>query len=217
LGLKIDLSLRTFIPRPETEYWVASAIEYLASAKCDDLKVLDLCCGSGCVGISVLKKIKGSCVRFVDIDPRAVRQTRINLKLNAIDSKRAKVTQGDLFEKLPSDACYDAILANPPYIDKKRAGEVQSTVLKYEPPAALWGGGKNGMSLITKIIAASKRFLADGGVLYLEFDASQRDQIESLLIKRGYVQIEFFKDQFEKLRFARAVVTRHLDKSGKYI
>lgn len=205
LGLKIDLSQRVLIPRPETEFWVRLAIKYLAASKRKDLKILDMCCGSGCIGIAALKKLPGSCVRFVDIDPRAIKQTKINIRQNGIEAKRSKVTQGSLFEKLPADACYDAILANPPYVDKKRIGEVQPSVIKYEPLSALWGGGKNGLSFIKRIINTSRRFLAEGGALFLEFDESQRDEIRLMLAKRNFVDIEFFKDQFERWRFVKAV------------
>jgi len=202
-GLKIDLSLKTFIPRPETEFWTRSAINYLQQQKIKEPKILDLCCGSGCIGIAVLKKIKNSCVRFVDIDPRAVKQTKINIALNGIDSRRAKVTKSDLFKNLPRGAAYDAILTNPPYIDKKRSGEIQLSVINYEPAMALFGGGKNGLRIIKQIITDAPKYLKENGSLFLEFDQSQKDEIVQLLQKRGFSDIEFFKDQFGQFRFVR--------------
>ena len=213
LGLKIDLTQKTFIPRPETEFWTAAAIKHLAGSGQKDLKILDLCCGSGCVGVAALKKLKTSCVRFVDIDGRASRQTKINVKLNGIDPRRTKITRSDLFDKLPADARYDAILANPPYIDKKRSAQVQLSVTKYEPAIALWGGGKNGLSAIKKIITGARHYLY-GGLLYLEFDAAQRGDIEKMLSAAGYGEIEFASDKFARCRFVKAVFC-NLDKKQK--
>lgn len=202
LGLKIDLSLKTFIPRPETEFWTQSAINYLRQQKIKEPKILDLCCGSGCIGIAILKKIKNSCVRFVDIDPRAIKQTKININLNGIDLHRVKVTKSDLFKNLPRGAAYDAILANPPYIDKKRSREIQPSVINYEPVIALFGG-KNGLKIIKQIIVGAPKYLKENGVLFLEFDQSQKEDIAQLLQKYGFSNIEFFKDQFGQYRFVR--------------
>lgn len=206
LGCKIDLSCKTLIPRPETEFWAQAAINYVLQKKIKEPKILDLCCGSGCLGVAALKKIKNSCVRFVDIDIKAIKQTKINLQINKIDKKRAKVAKSDLFEKLPKDAEYDAIFVNAPYCDKKRIGEFGEGVLKYEPGIALWGGGKKGLGIIKKIIKQAKRFLADGGALFLEFDPSQELEIKDSLKNAAYKKTELRRDQYGKTRYAVAEI-----------
>ncbi|MFH2109465.1 MAG: methyltransferase, partial [Patescibacteria group bacterium] len=89
LGCTIDLSLKPLIPRPETEYWVNQVMKgknrvLPESGSTRMVKALDLCCGSGCIGIALLKHLSNISVDFVDIDDNALKQTEINLKLNLI-------------------------------------------------------------------------------------------------------------------------------------
>jgi release factor glutamine methyltransferase len=200
LGCVINLSHRVFIPRPETEFWAEAAIKDLAGRPV--LAVLDMFSGSGCVGIAVLKKIKNSTVDFCDADPRAVKQIKKNLKINKIDKKRYRVYRSDMFKELAPDALYGAILANPPYVDYGRIGEVQTTVLDHEPHLALFSE-KNGMAAIEKFLAQAKNHLAEGGVAYLEFDAAQTGRIEKVLKKENYSSWRILRDQFGRDRFAR--------------
>ncbi len=200
LGCKIDLSFRTFIPRLETGFWVEAAINELKSRPA--LAVLDLFSGSGCVGIAVLKKIKESSVDFCDIEPRALRQIKKNLKINKIDKKRYRVYCSDIFEKLPKEKLYDAILANPPYVDPDRVNEIQATVFDYEPHVALFSK-KNGMAAIEKFLTQAKKHLGRSGVVYMEFDGAQAGLIGAILKKEKYSSWRIFRDQFERKRFVR--------------
>lgn len=204
LGCRIDLSKRTFIPRPETEFWVARAIAELKTSAKAELYVLDMCAGSGCVGIAVLKKLKNANVRFAEIDPLAVSQIRINVEQNAIDPKRVRIARSDLFGAIPGDAHYDMILANPPYVDPKRIGEVQPSVFNFEPRIALFGG-RLGLEVVRKVAAKARHYLCPGGILFLEFDPDQRDKIEAMLKLSRYSHFEFCRDQFDRWRFVKAV------------
>ena len=167
LGCKINLSKRTFIPRVETEYWVKKAIQELRiknknlafsenldsrPSRIRELKILDMFAGSGCIGIAILKACPEFCRRvdFADIDKKAISQIKINLKLNRISQKRYKIYRSNLFEKLKGKT-YNFIFANPPYVAKDRIGEVQKSVLKYEPKKALFSG-KKGLNYIKKLL-----------------------------------------------------------------
>ncbi|MDO8503072.1 MAG: methyltransferase, partial [bacterium] len=143
LNCRIDLSKWAFMPRTETEFWVKKAISKIKSDENTSrrIKVLDMFAGSGCIGIAVLKNIKNSQVDFVDIDKKAIEQIKINLKLNRIASSRYKIYQSDLFKKLKNKK-YGYTFANPPYVAEDRIGEVQPSVLEYEPKKALFGGKK---------------------------------------------------------------------------
>lgn len=202
LGCKIDLSRRVLIPRPESEFWTEAAINDLKKTKNDDLRILDIFSGSGCVGIAAAKYLPDARVDFSDIDKSAIGQININLDINRIGRNRAEVFESDIFEKIPPANRYDAILANPPYIDPARIGEVQESVLDHEPRIALFSGG-GGLETIKKFLRRAIDFLKPEGFIYLEFDASQMEAVEDMAESIGYLSISFFKDQFGVWRFAK--------------
>ena len=183
LGIKIDLSKRPLIPRPETEYWV----KWFINQNHGKIKCLDLFSGSGCVGVAILKNIKGSICHFGEIDDSFIEQIKINCR--DIDSDRYRIIKTDIFSEITEK--YDYILANPPYVAENRISEVGKDVLEYEPHIALFSG-KDGMEIINKFISEVKNYLNDGGYAIMEFDPQQKDKI-----KEG----EFHKDQFGEYRF----------------
>ncbi len=205
LNIKVNLSQRVFIPRQETEYWVKKAINQIKKdtiKKLDKkIEILDIFCGSGCIGISLLKNIKNCRVDFVDIDKKAIKQTEINLKLNNISPKRFSIIKSNMFKNI--NGKYDYIFANPPYVDPHRVHEVDKKVLKYEPHPALWGG-KDGLFYINKFLKEVKNFIKPKGRVYFEFDSEQKNKIELILKKYQCctLQYNFYKDQFGKYRFA---------------
>jgi HemK-like putative methylase len=202
LGCKIGLSRRPLIPRPETEFWTQRAIADMKNA--GSIHMLDIFSGSGCVGIAAAKRLPGIKIDLADIDPAAVEQIKINLDINGIAKDRARVFESDIFTGIPRNTRYDAILANPPYIDPARIGEVQRAVLDYEPHRALFAG-KSGLEIIEKFLKQAKYFLKTGGFTYIEFDPLQKDCIGVTLKKEKYSSFEFFKDQFVRWRFAKIV------------
>ncbi|MFH1181157.1 MAG: HemK family protein methyltransferase [bacterium] len=200
LNCQIDLSRWNFRPRAETESWVKKALKKISFQKeAKLLNMLDIFAGSGCIGIAVLKNIKNSFCDFADIDERAVGQIKINLKLNKISQNRYKIYQSDLFKKIKNKK-YDYIFANPPYVATERINEVQPSVLKSEPKKALFAGRK-GLIVIKKFLTEAKNHLKKNSVIYMEFDALQKRDIENLLKKEGYKNYCFFKDQFGKYRW----------------
>jgi len=203
LNCKIDLRNRVFIPRIETEFWVARAIKTIRTSNIEHrtLKVLDIFAGSGCIGISILKNVKNLLVDFADIDKKAIEQIKINLKLNKIPSQRYRIYQSNLFEKIKNKN-YNYIFANPPYVAKERIKDVQLSVLKYEPKTSFLAG-KKGFFYIKKFLKEAKRFMKPGGIIYLEFDPEQKNDILNILKKENYKNSRFFKDQFKKWRFAK--------------
>lgn len=204
LGCKIDLSRRVLIPRPETEFWTAAAIKDLENLKKEDLRILDIFSGSGCIGVAAAKKLPAANVDLSDIDPRAVWQIKINLEINDINRNRVNIFKSDTFNDIPAGNSYDAILANPPYIDLDRIGEVQRSVLDYEPRVALFSGG-GGTEAIDKFLKEAKNFLKVRGFIYLEFDKSQANAIKKMVEAGGYSSAEFFNDQFGELRFVKII------------
>ncbi len=202
-GCRIDLSKKPFIPRLETEYWVERAIHDIQKShdrrKNVGLVCLDIFAGSGCIGVAVLKHIPQACVDFGEKDKRLLSQIRLNAKKNGIKKARYRVIQTDLFSNIKEK--YDYIFANPPYIAESKKSRVQSSVLKHEPREALFAG-KDGLDVIRLFLDRVKDFLAPKGKVYLEFDSSQKRLIERCLRKAGYQNWQFFKDQYDKWRFA---------------
>lgn len=197
LGNKIDLSLKPLIPREETEYWVSLALKEIKQGS----RCLDLFSGSGCIGISVLNAIKDSYCDFGEIDNNFIKQIEINLK--GINKDRYNIIKTNIFSNIKNK--YDYILANPPYVAKKRINEVGKDVLKYEPHIALFSG-EHGMDAITELINNGFNYLNKKGVLIIEHDESQKKQIEEIVLKNKYRKYEFCKDQFNKYRFIKIYV-----------
>ena len=195
LGVKIDLSKRPLIPREETEYWVNSFInENNKSIKC-----LDLFSGSGCVGLSILKNIEESICDFGEIDDNFIKQIKINIKINDINSNRCKVLKTNIFSGINDK--YDVILANPPYVAEDRKDEVGEDVKEFEPAIALYGG-EDGMEIIRVFLMEAREYLNEDGSIIMEFDSEQKKEIEEI-IRNIYSDYEFKKDQFDKYRFVK--------------
>src|SRR3989344_1920931 len=195
LDCRIDLSKWNFTPRPETGFWVKKAVKEIKSAEDRPPRILDMFSGSGCIGIAILKNIKNSRADFSDVGKKAVEQIKINLKLNRIPQGRYKIYKPDLFKNLPKKS-YDYIFANPPYVAKDKLKEVQPSVLQCEPKTALFGG-KKGLFYIKKFLKQAKSFLAGTGGIFLEFSPEQKKDIEKILIREGYKEYYFLKDQFK--------------------
>jgi release factor glutamine methyltransferase len=190
LNCKIDLSKKPLIPRPETEFWVQKAIEEI---KGQNLRILDIFAGSGCIGIAILKHVKNVKVDFADIKNKCV---------------GPKIIKSDVFGNIKNK--YDFIFANPPYVATKKIYDIEKSVLKYEPKSALFGG-LDGLYYVRKFLSKAKRHLIDNGNptsprlrgarIFMEFSPEQKKEIEKLLIKFGYKNFEFHKDQFNRWRW----------------
>lgn len=194
-GTKIFLDSHPLIPRPETEYLVNKIITELSDKQ--NLKILDLCAGSGCIGVALLQALPSSTVDFGELDTSHHATIIKNITENRIDINRARIYGGDLFETITDT--YDIIVTNPPYINPELSDRVGKNVLKFEPGLALFGGSK-GMQIITKIAQNAPNFLKSKGVLWIEHEPEQVEEIKQLL-----PQSEVIQDQFGVERFTRFV------------
>lgn len=206
LGCQIDLSLRPLIPRPETEYWVEQVIGEIGREKA--FQVLDLCCGSGCIGIAVLKQCSKLNVDFADVSPAAIQQTKLNVIKNNIKKERPHFFESNLFENIPLKQ-YDFILSNPPYVDP--LGEFSGD-LAFEPAQSLFAQN-HGLDLIEQIIFQSKKYLKLGGKLVLEFGKGQEKAIERMMRKAEWQEYTFRKDQFDVVRWVETRKPRAITQS----
>ncbi len=218
LNTTISLDSHPLIPRPETEYWVGKAIAHIKSKNSGDtpisaetgvkvrddipyLKVLDLCAGSGCIGVAVAKAIPAAYVTFVELDPAHLPTIRKNLQSNHIiddrDISQHTLVQSDLFENVTEK--FDFILTNPPYIDSE-AKTVAESVTSHEPHIALFGG-QNGLELIERIINEANKYLVEQGVVYVEHEPAQTEALQNLGNTAGF-KVHTCTDQYGVMRFS---------------
>ncbi len=201
LNTTINLDSHPLIPRPETEWWVEQAIAEIRSAGAGS--VLDLCAGSGAIGIAVAKNIPTVSVTFGEIDPTHLPTIKRNLAENQIESHRATVVESDLFQNVAG--VFEVILTNPPYLDPT-LDRAEASVTLHEPHLALYGG-TGGMELIARIINEAPQYLTPEGQLWIEHEPEQGAEIQKLAEQAGFTA-RVYPDQFGTIRYS--VLTRRV-------
>lgn len=197
LNLRIDLDSRPLIPRPETEQWTEDLIKHLEVKFGDEpFSFLDLCAGSGAIGLAILKYFSHSHVTFSELVPEHAALIYKNLEINGLSVERANVCTGSLFEPL-YDMQFDVIATNPPYIPSNRT--LDESVTLYEPEIALYGGN-DGLDLIRSIIKNSSKHLRPNGELWIECDIDNISKAKELLKYAGANEAVVRTDQYGRER-----------------
>ena len=188
------------IPRPETELLVDRALEVLQAKKDADLDVLDLGCGSGCVGLTLALearrlKLGVKQLTLTDLQSRALAYARDNaarLGVDALGELKLQFLAGSWFQPVNPGLRYDLIVSNPPYI---RADDehLSQGDLRFEPPGAL-SSGASGLEALSHIIACAPLFLKPNGQLMLEHGFDQAESVQTLLFQHGYVDLKTERD-----------------------
>ena len=174
-GSRFIVNKNVLIPRFETEELVEQEVEYSKKFNKDKLRVLDLGCGSGAIGLTIKKLIKDSEVTLVDISKEALevaKQNAVNLGLDVT------FVESDWFSNLEITK-YDIIVSNPPYI--KNDEQVEEIVKNNEPALALYGG-QDGLDCYKKILSSIKPYLNDEYLIAFEIGESQKEEITNLVI-----------------------------------
>jgi release factor glutamine methyltransferase len=188
-GRPFAVDPRVLIPRPETELLVEAVMQ--AVPKDHALRILDLCTGTGCVGITLALERPAARVVATEISPGAAEVARANATaLGAAD--RFEVRVGDLFAPVEGEAPFDVVVANPPYVPTAEMATLSAEVRK-EPAGAL-DGGDDGLDLIRRIVAGAPRCLVPGGLLALEIGDRQGPAVHSLLEGAGYGSVRIERD-----------------------
>lgn len=201
LDCTIDLSSKPLIPRPETEFWVEKAITEINHASLTTPKILDLCAGSGCIGIAVAKAIPAATIHFSEIDANHLPTIKKNLEVNDISENRTCLAHSNLFEAFTGS--YDFILSNPPYIDMD-LGRTDANVIQHEPYVAL-SGGLAGLEIIMTIIEDAPKHLKSGGQLWIEHEPEQSEAIRNLAREQKFIATTH-KDQYDVERYSVLVL-----------
>ena len=197
LGRDFHVDERVLIPRPETELLAERAIELLREEKYPP-KALDLCCGSGCLAVSMALGDPRADVHAADLSEGALTVARLNA-----ERLGAKVTlhQGDLFDALP-EMKFHLIVSNPPYIPAADCLELQEEVLR-EPMMAL-DGGADGYDFYRRIAENAPRFLHEGGTLLMEVGFDQAERVMALCQDAGLTPVAIHEDYQHIARMVEA-------------
>ena len=186
-GLRFLTTPDVLIPRPETEHVVEEALNSLRGrGENKGPHVLDLCSGSGCIGISSAAGIPGARVMATEISEEACETARKNAVINKV-GERFECLCGDMFEPLKGrglEGGFDLIAANPPYIETAYIEGLQTEVRDFEPRLALDGGG-DGLKFIRRVVEHAPKFLKTGGTLVMEFGYGQARDVETLAQSSG--------------------------------
>lgn len=184
-------------PRMETEELIYKVIEYVKANNKNNLKILDLCTGSGIIAITLKKELDQISIDVVasDISEEAIEVAKENAQYHDTD---VRFIQSDIFNNI--DDKFDIIVSNPPYIDRKDEVTMQDNVLKYDPHLALFAE-EEGMYFYRKIIEQAKDYLKENGVMFFEIGYDQKDKIIKLSKKNGYLA-QVYKDINNRDRMA---------------
>ncbi len=197
LGLNLEVGEGALIPRPETELMAEHAIKLLGAKNTDQISVLDLCTGSGCMALAIAVKFPYALVYGVDISEKAIRYARINAKQNNI--KNVFFYCGDLFSTVKKIKSFDLIISNPPYIKSDDIKDLQPEIRDWEPLSAL-DGGIDGLVYYRKIVSAARQILNNKGILMLELGDGCAQPVKEIFEDSGYSSIEILKDYSGKER-----------------
>ncbi len=200
-GLKLKVSPAVLIPRPETEelvYWI------LENKGIENPTILDIGTGSGCIPITLKKKMPQAKISAIDVSPTALDIARTNAALNK--TKVSFILTDILEERLWSMlASFDIIVSNPPYIPQDERKLMPKQVLNYEPDLALFVENEQPLIFYIKIGQFALQHLNKGGQLYYECNEFNAKEVVELLEKMGFSKVELEKDLEGKERMIRAL------------
>jgi release factor glutamine methyltransferase len=205
-GLKIHVGQGVLVPRPETELMVEEAVRIVRNAgkgtgtekKQSNLKILDLCTGSGCIGLALAKEFPDAEVYGTDTSDAAVDYAEENARINAV--RNIAFLRGSLFDPIKkrfasqnSRFTADLIISNPPYIKRADMKKLQPEIRDWEPREAL-DGGEDGLDYYRIIIPNAKEYLKIDGYLILELGVGQAGNVTDMAADAGFHQIALKKD-----------------------
>lgn len=188
MSLKFYTERGVLIPRSDTETLVEKILDF--TDENEEYKVLDICTGTGCIGISIANYRKKAEVKLLDISDTAIDLAKRNIVLNDV-SDRVFTEKKDILKDYPKEK-YDIIVSNPPYIESDVIDTLQVEVKDYEPHLAL-DGGKDGLIFYRRIVDIAPDMLNKDGILAFEIGYNQGSKVLELMEKNFY-NIQIIKD-----------------------
>lgn len=197
-GLPLYVSPQVLIPRDDT-----CALAELAIHKAlfldQDPRILDLCCGSGCIGLAIASRLKDARVTLGDLSKEALSVARKNIQRNHLGG-RVSCVQLDATEDPPAFlGKFDMIVSNPPYVTAGEMEELPPSVKNFEPHMALYGG-PDGLDFYRSITERYRSILKPGGFLCYEFGMGQGDAVCAILEENGFTVLERTRDYNDRER-----------------
>ena len=196
--LRFKVTPATLIPRPET----SELVEWVASEATGNEHILDIGTGSGCIAISLANKMPQGNVTAWDISNAALAVATENSKAN---NCLVTFEQVDILAYQPTDAQFDTIVSNPPYIKEVEKEQMYSNVLDWEPHTALFVPDNDPLLFYRTIAIKSLSLLRPGGKLYFEINRAHGQETVEMLKSLGYTGIELRKDFADNDRMIRAI------------
>lgn len=211
MGLEFYVNQHVLIPRQDTETLVELVLE---QQKNQEIRLLDLCTGSGCIAVSLAVKGGYRQVMAADISEEALKVAQRNWERLRPENQEMKFFQGDLFDALEKDTeTFDVITANPPYIPTEVIRGLEPEVRDHEPMLAL-DGTADGLHFYRRIADEAGRWLRPGGRIYLEIGYDQGAAVSGLLAEAGFTEIQVVKDLPGKDRVVAAVYGSRREQTG---
>ncbi len=211
LNLKLKVKTPILIPRPETEDWVDFVIKYLSKLKSNNLKILDIGTGSGCIGLAIAKSFPNFKVTGIDINPNAINLANENKKLNKSEEHTGVETFNvvdniefiisDFYQNLENKK-FDIIISNPPYICQEDWEKLDENIKNWEDKKALVAQNDDCLLAYRTIINNAKKYLLQSeninkykkSQIFLELGINQAEDVKSLLEAKGFKNVAFRKD-----------------------
>ena len=190
-GLPLDISPDVLIPRPDTEVLAEQAIAYCRTL--GECRVLDLCAGSGCVGLAVAANVPGVRAVLGELSEGALKICRQNIRRNGLTGRVISMQVDALSKPSPNLGEFQCIVCNPPYIPHGDIAGLDVSVRDYEPHLAL-DGGEDGLEFYCAITQLWRDALTPGGRIYFEVGIGQADMVLRIMRAVGFGDIQIVKD-----------------------
>ena len=208
-GLPLKVTQDVLIPRDDTCAVASLAIRQGLFLN-QDPRILDLCCGSGCIGLAVASRVKDAKVTLADLSQKALTVAKENVALNKLTG-RVRCIQADALAPAPAFlGKFDMIISNPPYIPECEMADLPHSVKDYEPHMALVAGA-DGLDFYRSIAENYTAALKPGGYVCLEFGEGQGDDVCRILEAKGYTILERSRDYNDRERAVLAQLGRKED------
>ena len=208
-GLPFLVDKNTLIPRPETEELVAWILEEVKIL--DNLRILDIGTGSGCIPISLAKNLDLATISAIDISEKALKVANKNAELNQVsinflEMDILKIVDLHFLFEDNSKSNFDIIVSNPPYVRELEKSAMNKNILENEPHQALFVSDENPLIFYEKIADLATQHLSENGLLFFEINQYLGNQTVEMLSNKGFKNIELRKDIFGNDRMMKASI-----------
>lgn len=200
MGMDIEVTEATLIPRPETAELVDRITDDFDGRS--DLRVADLCTGSGCIAVALARALPFARVDAVDVSHEALQVAGINI-VKLAPKGSVNIFEADVLKGIPGDEKYDIIVSNPPYVLESEASGMERRVLDHEPHLALFVPDADPLRFYRAIVSEAAVRLKPGGVLYFEINPLEATALSDMLAKAGFAA-EVWRDSQGRQRFISA-------------